>query len=305
MLASGAHGTATPPRAWMRPRPDRPRRIDRYIDYFGLRPPGALARADRDGGVESTATLPGRRASRSRRARPRRGWRALDPIARLTVLVALLGAAASAGGCGVATAPSPGPRTGEVSRPAPSGRPVDPAVAQRLQRTMVPLLQHMDRPLPVNEVRVGILDTPQINAANAGSGEFYVTRGLLERANDEQLRGVLAHEIAHADLNHVAKTQTLGTGLNIGMVLLEQIFPGSGAITPIAGELILRGYTRREEYAADAHGAEILSRAGFNGREMMVNTLRWLEATAGPGQGGFFSTHPGTGDRIQALARAR
>jgi Zn-dependent protease with chaperone function len=182
---------------------------------------------------------------------------------------------------------------------------VDPAIARRLQRTMVPLLRHMNRPLPVDQVRVGILDTAQINAANAGGGEFYVTRGLLERANDQALRGVLAHEIAHADLNHVAKTQTLGAGLNVGMILLEQIFPGSGAITPLAGELILRGYTRNEEYAADAHGADILTRAGFDGRQMMVDTLRWLAATAGPGRGGFFSTHPGTAERIEALASAR
>ncbi len=153
---------------------------------------------------------------------------------------------------------------------------------------MVPLLQHMNQPLAVNQVRVGILDTTQINAANAGGGEFYVTRGLLERASDEQLRGVLAHEIAHADLNHVAKTQALGAGLNVGVIILDQIIPGSGAITPLAGQLIARAYTRKEEYAADAHGATILTRAGFNGRQAMVETLKWLEAASGPGQGGFF-----------------
>jgi Zn-dependent protease with chaperone function len=52
----------------------------------------------------------------------------------------------------------------------------------------------------------------------------------------EQLRGVLAHELAHDDLGHVAKAQTLGAGLNIGMVIrLDQIFPGSGKITPSRG----------------------------------------------------------------------
>jgi len=207
----------------------------------------------------------------------------------MTAAVALVGLASVSAGCAVATAPPPGQRTGsEPARPAPSGRPVDAAVAQRLQRTMVPLLQHMNQPLAVNQVRVGILDTTQINAANAGGGEFYVTRGLLERASDEQLRGVLAHEIAHADLNHVAKTQALGAGLNVGVIILDQIIPGSGAITPLAGQLIARAYTRKEEYAADAHGATILTRAGFNGRQAMVETLKWLEAASGPGQGGFF-----------------
>ena len=42
----------------------------------------------------------------------------------------------------------------------------------------------------------------------------------------------MAHEVAHADLGHVAKIQTLGTGMNIGIFVLDQIFPGSGYITP-------------------------------------------------------------------------
>jgi predicted Zn-dependent protease len=90
----------------------------------------------------------------------------------------------------------------------------------------------------------------------------------LEKASDEQLRGVLAHEIAHDDLGHVARAQVLGAGLNIGMVLLEQILPGRSAVTPIAGTLIARGYSRREEYAADTHGVELLERAGYSPQTM-------------------------------------
>jgi Zn-dependent protease with chaperone function len=209
-------------------------------------------------------------------------------------------------GCAVSSAPPPGPPAPPTASRPQSGSPrqVDSSVAERLRRTMIPLVQNMNRPLPLKEVRIGIMDTNEINAANAGGGEFYVTRGLLQRANDEQLIGVMAHEVAHADLGHVAKAQALGAGLNIGVVILDQLFPGSGAITPIAGELIARAYTRKEEYAADAHGAMILARAGRNGREVMVDTLSWLQATAGSSGGGFFATHPATGDRIQALRDA-
>jgi Zn-dependent protease with chaperone function len=115
---------------------------------------------------------------------------------------------------------------------------------------------------------------------------------------------VLAHELAHDDLNHVAKAQTLNTGLNIGMILLDQIIPGSGALTPIAGALISRRYSRNEEYAADRHGAEILQRAGMP-REVMVDTLQWLQQVEGASSGGFFSTHPGTLDRIEALKNTK
>jgi predicted Zn-dependent protease len=225
-------------------------------------------------------------------------WRWLGSAALATLLVAA--------GCSTGTSQTPSRQpSGDRSagRPATSTRQVDPQVAERLKQVMVPLLQHMDKPIPLNQVRVGLIDSKEINAANAGGGEFYVTTGLLERAGDDQLRGVMAHEIAHADLGHVAKAQALGVGLNIGVILLDQIFPGSGAITPLAGELIARGYSRKEEYAADAHGATILRRAGLDGRQTMINTLSWLQQTSGSGRGGFFSTHPGTGDRIEALRK--
>jgi putative metalloprotease len=169
---------------------------------------------------------------------------------------------------------------------------------------MIPLIKGMNRPIPLDKARLAVVDDDHINAANAGSAQFMVTRGLLEKANDDQLRGVLAHELAHEDLGHVAKTQTLGTGVNIGIALLEQIFPGSGALTPLAGQLILNRYTQSEEYAADRHGAEILQRAGYR-PEIMADTLAWLMQVEGASKGGFFATHPATAERIEALRRAR
>lgn len=165
---------------------------------------------------------------------------------------------------------------------------------------MVPLIQAMNNPKPLKQIRVGVIDDPGINAANAGGGEFYVTRGLLERASDEQLLGVLAHEVAHDDLGHVAKVQALGTGLSLGIILLDQVVPGSRAITPIAGELIVRGYSRKEEYEADRHGVVLLGRAGYP-KDVMINALSWLLAQSGPSGGGFLATHPATEDRIQTL----
>lgn len=218
-------------------------------------------------------------------------------------LPALLAAIAVLGGCAVATGPSGSPAPEQTRRaPGPATTTVSPEQAQRLQRLMVPLVKSMNNPRPLNQVRVGILDSNTVNAASAGGGEFYVTRGLLEKANDRHLLGVLAHELAHDDLNHVARAQAVGAGLNIGIIILDQILPGSGAITPLAGELIARGYSRSEEHAADQHGVELLRRTG-QPKEVMIDTLTWLMESGGGGAGGFFATHPATGDRIEALQK--
>jgi Zn-dependent protease with chaperone function len=229
-------------------------------------------------------------------------------VTRTTVLAAILmfmtACSVATGGGGGGPQPGGSPSTGSTAPRQPSTTKLEPAQVERLQRVMIPLLKGMNKPLQPSQVKVGIMDDPSINAANAGGGQFLVTTGLLQKATDDQLRGVLAHELAHEDLNHVAKTQTLGAGLNIGAIILDQIIPGSGALTPIAGELLVRGYSRREEYEADAHGAEILERAGYS-KQLMVDTLNWLIQSTGGSKGGFLATHPGTSDRIEALQKAR
>lgn len=198
--------------------------------------------------------------------------------------------------------PAAAPRGSADPRRPPTTARVDHAPAARLQRLMVPLIQVMDHPMPLDQVKVVITHDPQINAGNGGGGQFFATSGLLEQANDDRLRSVLAHELAHQDLNHVAKAQILGVGLNIGAAILNQVFPASGAIAPLAGELVARKYSRNEEDAADRHGVELLRRAGYP-KEMMIETLTWLMRVSGPTSGGFFATHPGTGDRIEAVRK--
>jgi len=204
----------------------------------------------------------------------------------------------AAGCAGVGGAPQPTQTGG--SQPAP--HPLDAQQAERIRRIMAPLVAAMDHPRPLNQIKVGIMDDSHVNAASAGGGEFYVTTGLLQKANDEQLRGVLAHELAHDDLGHVAKAQALGAGVGIGMIILDQIFPGSGRITPVAGALNTSSYSRTEEYAADRHGVDILTRAGYS-KNAMIRTLTWLLQTEGASAGGMLATHPGMQERIAALEK--
>jgi beta-barrel assembly-enhancing protease len=219
---------------------------------------------------------------------------------RTQLLVALVLFVLTGGCAGLGGAPSGKPS--ETGGTQPASRPLDVKQAERLRLIMVPLAGAMNHPRPSNQIRVAIMDDPHVNAASAGGGEFYVTTGLLLKASDDQLRGVLAHELAHDDLGHVAKAQALGAGVGIGVIILDQFFPGSGSLTPIAGALITSGYSRQEEYDADRHGVDLLRGAGYS-KEVMINTLTWLLQTEGASGGGFLASHPGTQERIDALRK--
>jgi hypothetical protein len=143
-----------------------------------------------------------------------------------TSVACLIGGAALLFGCAIETSSGPSAGTPPSGPPTPSTRApssktttVDAAQGERIKRIMVPLIQAMNHPRPLNQVKVGVIDDPQINAASAGGGEFYVTAGLLQKANDQQLMAVLAHEVAHDDLGHVAKAQAVGALTGIGAII--------------------------------------------------------------------------------------
>jgi predicted Zn-dependent protease len=90
--------------------------------------------------------------------------------------------------------------------------------------------------------------------------------------------------------------------VGIGAALLEQVFPGSGALAPLAGNLIVGNYTRPQELEADRHAVTILRRAGYS-KDVMIGALNWIMQVEGNSGGGFLSTHPATDERIRALRR--
>lgn len=190
-------------------------------------------------------------------------------------------------------------RTGQYENSTLTEQRVD-----RLRYIMIPLLRVTNHRMPVDKIRVSIVDDRAINAASGGNGQYYVTTGLLDQATDDQLRGVLAHELAHEDLGHPAKAQVIGVGVGLGVALLEQLFPGSNAITPVAGTLLSGSYTRPLELQADRHAVTLLQRAGYS-RDTMADTLAWLMRRNGDNGGGILSTHPATSERIQALRSVR
>lgn len=182
----------------------------------------------------------------------------------------------------------------------PSSRAQDNAQLRRIKTLMAPLVGAVDNPNRFARINIQIINDAKINAGTSGGGQFVVTTGLLRQFNDAELRGVLAHEIAHEDLGHPVKQQLVNVGLRLGVALLERVFPASGSLTPVAGNIIAASYSRPQELEADRHAVTLLRRAGYS-KQTMVAALTRIVEVEGHNGGGFLSTHPAIDERIREL----
>src|SRR3546814_2090788 len=162
-----------------------------------------------------------------------------------------------------------------------------------------------------------ILDTPVVNAFALPGGYVYITRGLLALATSEaEVAGVLGHEIGHVTARHTAERYGQTMAANIAGIGLGVLLGGPAARaggTP--GALLVRSYSREQEFEADMLGGRYLARAGYDTGAMagflsQLQAHSQLEAAlAGqPEKADSFSitqTHPRTADRIErALQQA-
>ena len=164
------------------------------------------------------------------------------------------------------------------------------------------------------EYRFHVVDMAEPNAFALPGGYVYVSRGLLALVNSEdELAGVIAHEIAHVAARHAVQRVSVAAatsplrivagiaGMATGIVAprLGQVVAGVGQV---ASAFVLAPYSRDQEREADRIGQEIVASAGWdpNGITTILDTLGREEGlrSEGPRRSSFFSTHPTTPDRV-------
>jgi predicted Zn-dependent protease len=168
-----------------------------------------------------------------------------------------------------------------------------------------------------------VVKDPTINAFALPGGFIGVNSGLvLATANESELAGVLAHEIAHVTQRHIARTVQAQGRANIvsTAALLAAILIGAttgaggdfmqGAIAAATGISAQQklNFTRSAEYEADRVGITTLADAGFdpNGMPSFFETMGRRAGLAGTRVPEFLQTHPVTSNRIaESRSRAR
>ena len=145
-----------------------------------------------------------------------------------------------------------------------------------------------------------VIDTPMVNAMALPGGYIYVTRGMLERINaEDELAGVLGHEITHVTARHAAaqmsRAQVAQLGLALGSVIAgPQAAQTYGQLVELGVNLLFLRYSRGQESQADLVGTEYTTRAHFNpvGVERMLVGLQRLDKHPTSGIERYFQSHP-------------
>ncbi len=212
-------------------------------------------------------------------------------------------------------------------------RLVEPHEAPRLHTIIDRLVAQTGMAKP----RVAIIPSHTPNAFATGRNPEHAvvaaTTGILELLNDDELDGVLAHELSHVR-NRDTLIMTVAAVLASAISFLAYMFLFGGRrdvnplvgillflTAPLAATLLRLALSRNREYAADASGAEICGHP-----EALASALQKLEhgsrlrpmhrgnpSTSSlfivnpfrGGMAGLFSTHPPTEERVKRLIEKR
>ncbi|MCR4667267.1 MAG: M48 family metalloprotease [Desulfovibrio sp.] len=152
-----------------------------------------------------------------------------------------------------------------------------------------------------------------MNAFAVPGGYIYVLTGLIMNfSSEEELAGVIGHELAHVTQRHVASRLERAQFTTFGSLLLALAGialggPGGGALAVGAmgaGQSAMLNYSRMDETEADQIGLQYICRAGINPSGMVeaFKKLRQKSRMQGSAIPTYLSTHPAIGDRITGLS---
>jgi len=159
--------------------------------------------------------------------------------------------------------------------------------------------------------RFVVVDTDSLGAFATPGGNIIVTTGLLRLMRDEnELAGVLAHEIAHVVEKHHAKAIMKQARAELARDVAADIASQYVSKNPLVTEALMNagmniyssGLDQSDELAADSAGTVIAARGGYDplGLLLVLTTLDSID-TAEPRGSLMFSTHPPTRERIDRL----
>ena len=161
---------------------------------------------------------------------------------------------------------------------------------------------------------VFILDSLELNALTSPGGHIFITRGLVQASNSEDmLAAIIAHELAHIKLEHAASVLRAQVFFDDMAAIRHRAFefsrdsPAAQSLMGFRDSLVVmidtilrNGYSQVQELEADREALVILQRAGYNPRAL-IEVLELFQVTPWAIQ--INTTHPSPAERIANIER--
>lgn len=172
----------------------------------------------------------------------------------------------------------------------------DPYVTQAVDSIIRHVCQanHIDP----ETVKAHILSESEVNAFALPQGHIIIHTGLIKAADSQdELTGVICHELAHIRLNHVMHKLTREVGLSI-LISMTTGQGGGELIRQTAKTLSSTAFDRKMEKEADIKAVEYLINAGANPEDFAAFLYRLADQEPEfMGYLGWISTHPDSKER--------
>ncbi|SDM05660.1 Peptidase family M48 [Dendrosporobacter quercicolus] len=150
----------------------------------------------------------------------------------------------------------------------------DPALQERVTRIGMNMVAVSDRSnLPYS---FKVLNSKEINAMAAPGGYIYIFQGLVDyMQSDDELAGVIGHEIGHVVKRHTVRQMEKSLGLSL---LFGVVFGDRGVMLQnLAYNAIMAGHSRSDEREADYLGFTHSFKAGYNPYSMLLGLYKLSE----------------------------
>ncbi|MFH1259297.1 MAG: M48 family metallopeptidase [Elusimicrobiota bacterium] len=158
------------------------------------------------------------------------------------------------------------------------------------------------------DYQFGVVEDEELNAFSLPGGFIYANSGLLKAANDDELAGVMAHEIGHVVARHSIKHLQTALGFNIVMAIA---FNQSSAVdvynaVNVVYNLMSLGYSREDERQADKLAVIYAFKAEYNPRGILTFFAKLKEEEKKDGGVNvpvFMRSHPAIEERIKNIEK--
>ena len=148
-----------------------------------------------------------------------------------------------------------------------------------------------------------IIDSNEINSFALPGGFIHLDMGMLNFASaDDQVAGVMGHEMGHVERGHVTSLQNKGNLLSILIGVLSILSPIGYLLGGTAGNLAYLKFSRLDELQADQYGLLLMTEAGYDPRSDVDTFASLAKQEGNTGEDDkYFIDHPAPSDRVAHL----